>query len=77
MSKLSKILTRLKNVEQALLVLGKTEKIKCSECHRERFQVEYHSNMLSDSVKRKICKICVNRINRERNASTNIESNKS
>jgi hypothetical protein len=66
MSKINSVLNRLENIEKSLKIISKTEKIKCKSCYRERYAVEYHNHMLSDSVKKKVCKICVNRRNRER-----------
>ncbi len=60
------ILNKLKNIEQALLTMSKSKKIRCNSCHRERYSLEFHNNMLLDSIKKKYCKICVNRKNRER-----------
>lgn len=58
------IIKRISELEKAVLHVGKTEKIKCSECKRERYYPsEFHKSMISDSVKRKVCKICVNKSN--------------
>ncbi len=71
MSDYNQLLTRLKEVEKTLLNLGKIKKRKCTACHIERFPSEFHSHMLSDSVKKPVCKICASR--RRERARNSIE----
>ena len=64
MSKFNDILKKLDDLDRSVLLIKYHTKVKCSKCYRLRYSVEYHNKMLN--IKNPICKICINRIRRDK-----------
>lgn len=60
MGKYKKLLGRLKDLERAVLIASNQEKIKCSECSKQKYRAEFHDREFK-KTEGFVCKICRDR----------------